>query len=120
MVTAPVAERLIAAHSAMKRACDLLIAPTPQALDGCQAALERAVSSLRQWRSQDFGETPDASLRAAAHEMRSEVRRATRLLEGLDTFYSGWNRVLGTLSGGYTAGGDPAPVERHGRLCWRG
>ena len=46
MSAATVAERLLAARSEVRRACDLLIAPTPEALNGCQDALERAISQL--------------------------------------------------------------------------
>ena len=46
MAAAPVAERLGAIESEVKRVCDLLLTPTPEALGSCQPALERAVSEL--------------------------------------------------------------------------
>ena len=118
MVTASAAEPLMAARSDVKRACDLLVAPTPQALADCQQALEKATDTLRQWHAR--GEGADRTGRHIACDLRAEVRRAGHLLEGLATFYTGWERILGALSGGYTASGNPAPLERDGRLCFRG
>jgi hypothetical protein len=114
MTAAPCAERLAAARGEVKRACDLLIAPTPDALNSCQEALERAVSALMELRAQ-CREVP-----AGAGALRAEILGARRLLQNLAGFYRGWERILGTMSAGYTAGGDPAPVSRIGRLCCRG
>lgn len=120
MPAAPVAERLVAAQSEVKRACNLLIAPTPEALDNCQDALARAISALTEFRSQCREVPADAGAKSLVCALRAEVRRARRLLQSLATFYRGWERILGTMSAGYTAGGDPAPVARIGRLCCRG
>jgi len=112
--------RLLAARSEVKRAGDLLTVATPDALESCRNALERAVGELAefrlQWREQPAG--PGA--RSMARAVRAEVWRSARLLESLAGFYRGWERILGTMSGGYTARGDPAPVARIGRLCCRG
>ena len=51
MTSAPGAERLAIARSEVKRACNLLIAPTPEALNTCHRSLERAVSALTEFRS---------------------------------------------------------------------
>jgi hypothetical protein len=120
MSTAASAERLVAARSEVKRACDLLIATTPEALNRCQEALAQAVYELREFRSQ-CGESPgDSTALSTAAALRGELRRANRLLQNLASFYRGWERILGTMSAGYTSGGDPAPVARTGRLCCRG
>jgi len=120
MSAATVAERLLAARSEVRRACDLLIAPTPEALNGCQDALERAISQLADLRPQCRDLPAGAGARSTACALRTEVQRAARLLQSLARFYNGWERILGTMSGGYTASGDPAPVARIGRLCCRG
>src|ERR1039458_8247362 len=113
----PAAGELGAAQSEVRRACDLLTAPTPEALNRCQEALERAVSELVDFRSH-CGEHQGAW--SVACGLRAEVLRAARLLHSLAGFYRGWERILGTMSGGYTASGDPAPPARTGRLCCRG
>jgi hypothetical protein len=117
---APVAERLVAAQWEVKRACNLLIAPTPEALDNCQDALTRAVSALTEFRSQCLEVLADPGARPMVDALRAEILRAGRLLQNLAGFYRGWERILGTMSAGYTAGGDPAPVARIGRFCCRG
>lgn len=126
MTAAPGAERLAIARSEVKRAYDLLIAPTPEALNHCQDALERAVSALTEFRSRcqagaaEPGAVSVVGVYQLACALRVDVQRAGRLLQSLAGFYRGWERILGTMSAGYTAGGDPAPVARIGRLCCRG
>jgi len=61
-----------------------------------------------------------AELLEKAYQLRAQVRRAGRLIESAALFYGGWNRILGAMSGGYTASGEPAPVQHPGKLCWRG
>ena len=110
------AERLATARSEVHRACELLIASSPEALNNCQEALERAVNALKE--SQEV--PPEPGARPLALTLKTEVLRARRLMEGLATFYKGWERILGTMSGGYTSNGAPATVTRQGRLCCRG
>jgi hypothetical protein len=116
VAAAPAAERLEAAQFQVKRVCGILIAPTPEAFNSCQAALETAVFELREFRSAG----PERSHASSLACLRAEVLRAGRLLENLAGFYRGWERRLGTMSGGYITGGNPAPVVRAGRICCRG
>lgn len=120
MPSAPGGERLVAARSEVNRACDLLIAPTPEALSSCQDALTRAVSELTGFRSSGQEVPAGSDVKSMACDLRAEILRASRLLQSLAGFYRGWERILGAMSGGYTSGGDPAPVARIGRLCCRG
>ena len=120
MPSAPVAERLVSARWDVKRACDLLIAPTPQALLSCQDALECALSALAEFRSQCRENAPDSGAKIMVRALRAEVLRASKLLQHLACFYRGWEKLLGTMSGGYVAGGRPARVARTGRICCRG
>jgi hypothetical protein len=110
----------MAAQSEVKRACDLLIAPTLEALPKCPDALARAVSALTEFRSQCLEVPAGPDVRSMTRELQKDVLRARRLLQNLAGFYGGWERILGTMSGGYTAAGNPAPVTRIGRLCCRG
>jgi hypothetical protein len=116
----PRAERLVAAHSEVKRACDLLVAASPATWERCEKSLEQAVTELIVFRS-EYREVPaDAGARSAACRLRGDVLRAARLLQSLSDFYHGWERILGTMSAGYTASGGPAQVLRHGRIHCRG
>jgi hypothetical protein len=116
MESAPGAERLAMAHSEVKRACGLLIASTPEALQNCQTVLRQAVSDMVEFRAGANGSAPQELLKA----FRSDVHRAGSLLRNLNDFYKGWERILGAMSGGYTANGDPAAVARQGRISCRG
>ena len=114
------AERLATARSEVHRACELLIASSPEALNNCQEALERAVNALKEFRSFSQEVPPEPGTRPLALTLKKEVLRARRLIESLAAFYKGWERILGTMSGGYTTNGAPAAVTRQGRLCCRG
>jgi|SRR5271165_3527062 len=114
------AGKLVAARAEVMQACALLTAPTPEALNHCQTALERALSALTEFRSECQELSPGPGARSLACALRTEIGRAARLLQSLARFYHGWERILGTMSAGYTANGDPAPVARVGRLCCRG
>ena len=120
MAAAHAAERLEAAHSEVRRACDLLIAPSPESWNICQEALERAVCELSELRGRPQSVPAGSDVRSLALRLRADVRRAAHLLRSLGQFYGGWERILGAMSAGYTAWGDPAPVERQGRICCRG
>ena len=120
MIAAPAAERLATARSDVNRACDLLIAPTPEALQGCQKALMSAVSAVSEYCDLCRQARSDPAEATAVRSLRTEIHRAGRLLQNLQNFHRGWERILGAMSGGYTAGGHPAPVIRAGRLNCRG
>jgi hypothetical protein len=114
------AERLATAQSEVHRACEQLIASTPEAINNCQEALERAVAILQEFRA-DIGEYPQGpNARAFSLTLKSDVFRARRLIENLARFYRGWERILGAMSGGYTSSGAPAAVDRQGRFCCQG
>jgi hypothetical protein len=120
MAAAPGAERLAMARSDVSRACNLLIAPTPQALTTCHEALRQAVATMSELRSQKTDPQLDPDTLPAVQGLKADIRRAGRLLQNLADFYRGWERILGTMSGGYMANGNPAPVSRQGRVCCRG
>ena len=120
MASAPGAERLAMARSDVSRACNLLIAPTPQALTSCHEALRQAVAAMSEFRPHQKDRQFDPDILPAVRGLQTEIRQARQLLQNLANFYRGWERILGAMSGGYTANGDPAPVTRLGRVCCRG
>jgi hypothetical protein len=120
MAAAPRAERLAMARSEVSRACNLLIAPTPQALSSCHEALRQAVAAMSEVRPHQKDPQIDPSILPVVQGLHAEIRRARQLLQNLASFYRGWERILGAMSGGYTANGNPAPVTRLGRVCCRG
>ena len=120
MPAVPAEDRLVAARAEVRRASELLVDASPEALEACQGALDRAVSELAGFRSQCAAVPGNAGARSMALGLRTEVLRAARLLQNLAAFYHGWERILGAMSAGYTATGDPAAVARRGRLYCRG
>jgi|SRR5271157_2444221 len=120
MPAAETAEHLSVARSEVKRACHLLEGASPASLEASSSALERAVSGVTDCRRGIRPGQADAHLAARVRQLRAELRHAGRLLESAADFYRGWERILGTMSGGYTAGGDPAPVARTGKLYCQG
>jgi hypothetical protein len=120
MPAADTADHLSAARSEVKRACHLFETPSPASLETSSSALERAVSGLTDFRRGIRPGMTNADIRAKVRQLRTELHHAGRLLESAADFYRGWERILGAMSGGYRAGGDPAPVPRTGRLYCQG
>jgi hypothetical protein len=120
MPAADTAEPLSAARSEVKRAGDLLETASPASLEASAHALDRAVCGLDDCRRGIRPGVTDADIRAAVRQFRAELQHAGRLLESAADFYRGWERILGAMSGGYTAGGEPAPVARTGKLHCQG
>ena len=110
-------EMLVRAREAIRNACFLAVEVSPQALDRCGTVLERAHTYLAAFSVQD-GWNPEC------HEewkkLQAELVRFGMLLENAAGFYAGWLRLRGSLSGGYTARGEPAPVEPAARFSAEG
>jgi hypothetical protein len=117
---ADTAKHLSAARSEVTRACRFLESPSPASLEASSNALERAVSGLNDYRREIRPGLADTDMRTKVRELRADLRHAGRLLESAADFYRGWERILGAMSGGYTAGGEPAAVARTGKLYYQG
>ena len=104
--------------AAVRRASRLLLDPQPQALEACQAHLEDVRVELRRAAAGAGTLSPpqQARLRTELTEMRQLLRRTHLLLEQAAGFYSGWLRFRNSLTGGYTAGGEPVAVAAASRL----
>ena len=117
---AEVIERLAALRLELNRAADLLVSPTPDGLDQTARLLETAALELAAVR-RDL--SPGAGLpatREAARGLWAAAHRASRLLEAAADFFGNWNRHVGAITGGYTPGGEPAPVVRSGHVLLHG
>jgi hypothetical protein len=120
MQSAETAEPLSASLSAVREACNLLKGPDEASLAASSRALERAVLDLHDCRSGIRAGVRDAGVLAQLRKLRTELRQAGRLLESAADFYWGWEHMLGTVSAGYTAEGEPEPVVRPGKLHCQG
>jgi hypothetical protein len=106
----------------VERACDLLRAPSPAAVDGCAVELGSALLRLGEWKAllQAHPETSNRLMLDEALRLRTTVRRAARLLRTASNYHDKWRQTLGALCAGYTVSGAPAAAARPGRLCLRG
>lgn len=113
--------QLAAAREKLDRACDLLLAPSPAALDQCALLLEAAVTTVAACQAVIAAPAqtePGAS--AEARRLQAAVRRARCLLESAAEYHQNWARRMGTMSAGYDGRGEPAAIDRGRRLILRG
>jgi hypothetical protein len=106
----------------VQRACDLLCAPSPAAVDHCTVVIGSAISLLGEWRRrfQGHDRTANRVTLEEALRLKATVRRVGRLLEAAAAYHAGWRHALGSLCAGYTASGAAAAAGRPARLCLRG
>lgn len=113
--------QLADARQELERACDLLLSPSPAALDQCASLLETAVTKVAACQAAitDLQETePGAS--AEGRRLQAAVRRARRLLESAAEYHQNWTRRIGAMSAGYDGRGEPVAVTQGRRLILRG
>lgn len=122
-------ERLAAARTAVDRAGQLLLSPTPQRIDACSQLMQAAISEVSELRNLEVPCLPSGSqIRPAtqpdelhqARLLKASIGRAARLLESAAAFHAGWIRCLGALCAGYTGQGRPAALDRGAHLLARG
>ena len=95
----------------VERACALLGAPSPAALDRSAALLESAASLLALPGAVSGGGRLEDALR-----LRAAIHCAGALLLSAGAYHSGWSRLMASICGGYTPDGKPAEAARSGRL----
>jgi hypothetical protein len=117
MSVVAVIEQFAATRAQLDSACDLLVAPTPETLDRCSVLLESAGREMVECQSWISSAQGDPAALEAAWRVRRSYERAARLLKGAESFHANWMVIRGTLTGGYTNRGEPAPVRHAGRLC---
>jgi hypothetical protein len=108
--------RLAEARTAVEQSCQLLLTPFPHVLDQCSALLAQAVAALS---AEDIRppEPADPAVLEEWRHLQSELRQAGQLLETAASYYNGWDRLLRSKIGGYTASGDAAAISRGGRMA---
>lgn len=112
--------RLRTAVERLESARKELIAASPQSLEGCAGLIERACRELTgiSPRSDEIGSR--SGTRAAALELRIQIRHTRRLLDQAWRFHERWGQMLGARTGGYLPGGQAAPMPNRGRLWLKG
>jgi hypothetical protein len=120
MPAAEVVKRLLAVRLEVDQATNLLISPSPAALDSCSHLLASAGCGLAGLQPELRQGAGNPAAQQEARRLRAAVLCARQLLENARSFHVNWGRLLGTLSAGYTDHGDPAPAPRRGRICVEG
>ncbi len=105
------------ARGALRQVHELLLAPSPQALDECLPLLEEARARLDQVRQTGSEQAPPLP---NFEQLQRDIIRFLMLLENAAGFHAGWTRLRGCLTGGYTARGDPARLEPDRRVSVEG
>ena len=117
MSAAAVIEQFAATRTQLDSACELLMSPTPEAVDRCATLLESAGRQMADCQSRIAEAQGDAAAIEGAWQLRRSFQRAGKLLESAARFHSNWMSIRGALTGGYTDRGEPAPVRHAGRIC---
>ena len=110
---------LAAAEAEIESVCGLLTKATPAGLEECERTLGKALERLRAGLAAAPADRGDADALASALALRRVLVRAGRLLDDAGDYRLQWMRRLETMLNGYTAAGEPAPLEG-GRLLLRG
>jgi hypothetical protein len=110
------AGQLRSASEQVQHACDLLLAPTPDALDDCSTRLEDAVGHLAALSTSN--NSPETL--AEARRLRGAVRRAGALLANAAEYHHRWQEWIGVRTSGYGPDGVPGETVHAARLCLRG
>jgi hypothetical protein len=120
MARPAVVEQLAAVRRELDRAGALLTTPSPQALDSCSSVLESAGRQLLEWQPRLAEQAGNAEALAEAWHLRRSFQRTERLLQNAGDFHRNWTLLRGTLTGGYTATGQAAPVDHGHRISLQG
>jgi hypothetical protein len=110
-------EKLRRARFDVRRACEMLVSPTPQILDQCFVLLETTTRELAGCRPEPVG---NQSALQEALQLHDVVRHAKTLLDRAFAFHQAWAQRLGAMTAGYTPHGEPAPVAGGSRLAVQG
>jgi hypothetical protein len=116
-VAANCQERIRRARINVRHACEMLLCPTPQALDQCSVLLETTARDLAGSRPEPDG---NQSTLQEARLLHAAVRHARALLDSAFALRQAWSRRLGAITAGYTPGGEPARADPGFRLAVRG
>jgi len=113
-------EQVVSARLQVDFAGGLLLKPSPEAMEQCSAMLEEAGRQWAECQPEFTGTEVDTAAVAEAWRLRRSVQRTSRLLEAAAGFHSNWLQIRGTMTGGYTKTGEPAPLLHGRRLCLEG
>ena len=119
-------EELREVRSALEQVRQVLLVPSPAAIESCTAFLETAVlrmtsveSKLRE-QPATRNEKVVPGMRMELEFVRRELRSVHALMEQAASFYMNWAGLLSIAGAGYTASGRPAALASAGRIAVEG
>jgi hypothetical protein len=113
-------DRLTSIGNRVERACRLLESPRTDELESCTRLLEAARAELEVFRDSLPGGKASLELLAAAHGLARKVRCASLLLASASDYHAKWQQFLGSMTGGYEPGGQPAVYTPRSSMSIRG
>jgi hypothetical protein len=113
-------EQLRSSTGEVDRACGLLAAADPEALDGCSAVLAAAARGIEALQPDLRGLAADPEALAEAWRLQRSVRCAGTLLANAAAYHREWQGLVAVRTAGYGPGGRPGEPPRTGSLCVRG
>jgi hypothetical protein len=121
-----VCEELREVRSALEQVREVLLVPSPAAVESCAPFLETAARRMasveRKLREEPVGgnEKVVPGVRMELEFVRRELRNVHALMEQSAAFYMHWAGMLSLGAAGYTASGRPAALAGTGRIAVQG
>lgn len=120
------------ARTALEEVRNLLLTPTPSSVEACAGPLQAAVANMlgveqalraegaQAGNKSHPGDNVIPGVRMELEYVRRELKRVSALLEQAAAIHRSWAGLLGLVGTGYTAAGQPAPMQGAARLALRG
>jgi hypothetical protein len=113
-------EGLAKAQAEIAQVRQLLLSPSPDALDQCTPLLQAAIAEVNSHRVELLQRAPDQRGFNQACQLQESTRHVRALLEGAARFHQNWICRRDAMLCGYAADGKPAASSRRSLLAIEG
>ncbi len=107
-------------RAAVEEVARLVVSPSPEVLDRTAVLLKAAVAGFAAVRRGGDAGPEDLRQLQELQQIRRALQHAGALLRKAQQYHAGWGAYLGTRTGGYRAGGQPALLVRGRRFSVEG
>ncbi|HUB32845.1 MAG TPA: hypothetical protein VMA31_07445 [Bryobacteraceae bacterium] len=108
------------ARAAVEEVAALAVSPAPEVLDRTALLLQSAIACLTAVRDRSGCASDGVGQARELKRIQRAIQTAGALLRKAQQYHSGWSGYLGARTGGYRAGGQPAPLARPSRFWVEG
>ncbi|HUK17634.1 MAG TPA: hypothetical protein VLW65_14510 [Bryobacteraceae bacterium] len=115
-----VIESLRRVHRELEQVCEMLLRPSPEALNDCEQRLARATVEMEASRPAWSEAARDRQAGEQARLVRHSLHHAQRLLENAARFHAGWRRRRAAMNGEYRADGSIPDLRCPARIFVEG